>query len=293
MAFFFIVVFIVIALIWFNWLLPKVYGLSGKHGRLNVLNRIARVFKGQTIQPRNGVPYVLIRVHGQLYRVAIRSGAGQARVPQNFLNISAVMNANDQSADGGKPFQMSLTLERFERKKVRVPDLELGKPDFDRCFYIRTNDEKRAVETLTSQTQHLIHDIHLQAAIFRFELHLAGRQIQLDKGISIDESPAKLFRMIRLFVDLHQSLSETQLSLGQIEIEQVLLRDTVCLICGETVADPKVTCSSCETEYHLDCWNYIGQCGRYACGGTKYLAGGTQGGTPAQESDEDLFRIDE
>ena len=92
-------------------------------------------------------------------------------------------------------------------------------------------------------------------------------------------------------MELHRTMVDSTLVIGKIEIEEVLLQDTVCLICGDIVGDPSVTCSDCQTEYHLDCWNYVKQCGRYACGGTRFVANDNE-----KESGEDspgLYRIEE
>ena len=128
-------------------LLKSLAQVTNWHSSSNSLDLISRVFSGQTIQPKNDPAYTLIRSQGTLYKVSMRSGAGNG--PRQFLSISSAWSGPDepkQFTKDGDLFRMSLTLERVERQnfrirnRVRVPDLELGDPEFDRCFYIRSND---------------------------------------------------------------------------------------------------------------------------------------------------------
>lgn len=43
-----------------------------------------------------------------------------------------------------------------------------------------------------------------------------------------------------------------------------------CLVCGEQIkGHAMLTCTTCSTPHHKDCWEYIGGCSIYACGGKK------------------------
>ena len=51
----------------------------------------------------------------------------------------------------------------------------------------------------------------------------------------------------------------------------------MCRVCGEEltgVGTPPVSCLSCDTPYHIDCWSYNGsRCGVYGCSGQRAVAG--------------------
>ena len=268
--------------------------LRGFAAAASPLDLISKVFRGQTIMPRGGPAYTLVRNEGTLFKVSIRNENRQ------FLSISAVWSPPDepkQLTKDGESFRMSLTLERIERRywrlrnQSRVPDLELGNPEFDRCFYIRSNDSDKVTGILNSRAQDLAHQIYLMSELQRFELRVTGDQLQLDTGLLADAPNARVFKVVRLFMELHRTMVDSTQMIGKIEIEEVLLQDTICLICGDVVDDPSVTCSDCQTEYHLDCWNYVEQCGRYACGGTRFVRNNK--GEDKGEDSADLYRIDE
>ena len=295
---FFIFIFLMFAAMVGVALLKSLAQVTNWHSSSNSLDLISRVFSGQTIQPKNDPAYTLIRSQGTLYKVSMRSGAGNG--PRQFLSISSAWSGPDepkQFTKDGELFRMSLTLERVERQnfrirnRVRVPDLELGDPEFDRCFYIRSNDLDKVPTILNSRAQHLIHEIYRVSKLQRFEMRVTGDQLQLDTGLLPDSPNSRMFKAIRLFIELHRTMVDSSHVIGKIEIEEMLLQDTVCLICGDVVDDPSVTCNDCQTAYHLDCWKYVAQCGRYACGGTRF----TQN-VPQSEMGKDLtelYRIDE
>lgn len=54
-----------------------------------------------------------------------------------------------------------------------------------------------------------------------------------------------------------------------------------CQVCGEVRDDsPTVECERCQTPHHRDCWDYVGRCSTFACGGSGYRrADGSTGGT--------------
>ncbi|HEX7899602.1 MAG TPA: RING finger protein [Planctomycetota bacterium] len=42
-------------------------------------------------------------------------------------------------------------------------------------------------------------------------------------------------------------------------------RRGVCLVCGGVLASDVVSCASCRTPHHAECWRWIGECATYAC----------------------------
>ena len=113
-----------------------------------------------------------------------------------------------------------------------------------------------------------------------------GNELQLDNCIRSNQ-PAKVFVVIRFFAELHGLLLMANEVASSIDVDAVELSgDTTCLICGEVVDQQVVQCRSCMTEYHRDCWEYVGSCGRYACGEDNFLS-------DDGENDPELFRINE
>ena len=46
-----------------------------------------------------------------------------------------------------------------------------------------------------------------------------------------------------------------------------------CLVCGEQIRNEYLSCQKCATPHHVDCWNYVGQCSIFACGGKRARIG--------------------
>ena len=66
-------------------------------------------------------------------------------------------------------------------------------------------------------------------------------------------------------LDLSGSLQVTAVSIAS--------ENAVCMICGEAVVERRVQCRRCQTPHHQECWEYLGQCSTYGCGGTKWNLG--------------------
>lgn len=53
----------------------------------------------------------------------------------------------------------------------------------------------------------------------------------------------------------------------------------LCMVCGDELAgeDASVRCDVCETLHHEECWDYVGKCTTYACGGSARRLDGSPG----------------
>lgn len=50
-------------------------------------------------------------------------------------------------------------------------------------------------------------------------------------------------------------------------LEAVPTGEGDCPVCGHGLAEETVRCAKCRTPHHRDCWEYLGACATYACGG--------------------------
>jgi hypothetical protein len=68
---------------------------------------------------------------------------------------------------------------------------------------------------------------------------------------------------------------------------EIKLDDAKCGVCGDKTIGGIVLCSRCKTPHHKECWEYMGGCSLYACGGKSWItpeqAGAKRGGpSPAK-----------
>lgn len=61
---------------------------------------------------------------------------------------------------------------------------------------------------------------------------------------------------------------DAQVSIHLMESRVQLDRQAPCRVCGEALGEaPLVACGSCSTPHHRDCFEYLGRCAVYGCGG--------------------------
>ncbi len=254
---------------------PTVRRLS-KRSTLDHLERIARRFGGEVVPAANGDFCAQLRINGQTYRVRICNGTDAS--PNLFLNVSThwipkPIQETDQIDLGLSPasFRMSITSAQTWNGLSFVKDVKTGNEYFDRRYFVQTNDVQILLDTLTAECQVLLNKIYVQF-YERCEVRIVANQLQLDSAFR-GFKPVKTFVIIRNFAELYQRLLSANEVAHSVDVDVIDFGgSTTCLICGEVVAHDPVKCRSCKTGYHLDCWEYVGRCGRYACGEQFYVA---------------------
>ena len=63
-----------------------------------------------------------------------------------------------------------------------------------------------------------------------------------------------------------ETASDGDLVISTVEIGEKG-EELVCQICGYPMTEDLVTCSTCDTPHHKECWEYIGGCSTYGCEG--------------------------
>ncbi len=44
-----------------------------------------------------------------------------------------------------------------------------------------------------------------------------------------------------------------------------------CPVCGDSLHGESVRCAKCQAPHHRDCWDYVGFCATFACGGVEFI----------------------
>ena len=248
----------------------------GIRGGQDLLDRIARRFNGSVVTQDVKVPYASILIKGHFYRVQLCQSKFEGS--REFICVSAswkpkpVRNVAEGDAGASAPnFRISITPTRAWDGLRGIQDVEIGDLFFDSRFVIQSNDEEILLDTLTKQCQILINTIYGQYYERQFELRIVGGELQLDSYFQVSR-PGKTFLILRTFAELHRELLSANEVAYSVDVDVIQLSgETTCLICGELVTEKSVKCRSCMTEYHEDCWHYVGSCGRYACGEKEFF----------------------
>lgn len=253
---------------------------TGTRSSFKLLQRVANRFHGELVTGSENKRFASIRIEGNPYR--IECCKAKFEHSREIVTLTTTWPArpirsgteSDEFADPkvvSTRFRMSITPARAWEGRMGVQDVEIGDPFFDSRFVLQTNDKGILLETLTKQCQILINKIYVQFYEKQFELRIVGDELQLDSHFQLSR-PGKLFLIIRTFAELHRVLMLANEVAYSVDVGAIdFSGSTTCLICGDAVVGNSVKCRSCLTEYHHDCWQYIGRCGRYACGEKGFL----------------------
>jgi hypothetical protein len=171
-----------------------------------------------------------------------------------------------------RAFRMEVYPESFVHrigKLVGMADIQIGSPKFDDAYVITGNDIPSIESFLNGQVQLGIDRLRQLSAREGVYLSVNGGRLMIKKPGLIRD-----FKTLSRFVSLALNVFDhaTQASVVGIEFvdqpagSSQAMEEVVCQICGEDIKLDAVTCRSCKTPHHKDCWDYYGACSTYGCG---------------------------
>ena len=174
------------------------------------------------------------------------------------------------------------------RKLIGMQDIEIGSRRFDDQFVITGNDEAAIKALLTPDVQLLIGRLYKLKAkhgwVDHVYLHISGGSLTVTKNEYL-ASLAELEPFIQLFLDLFDAAAHISAAgiefLGAVSVQSADASGEAvphCIVCGEALRTDLVSCRSCRTPHHKDCWQYFGGCATYACGGKQFVPAKASGG---------------
>ena len=146
-------------------------------------------------------------------------------------------------------------------------DIRIGERTFDALYVVKAKPESLAHSLFREDRKpRVIQAIRAVGSWVNPLIDLSRERlcVQVDECLSSLES---LRRLVQTAKELTEFLLDME-SLGSI-----LWGDSpepsggLCPVCGSLMETGIVRCSSCRTPHHRECWNYIGACSTYACGG--------------------------
>jgi len=224
----------------------------------------------------------------------VEKGVRETRVRLQFANHSAVLK---QATVGDDPPQTittftapwpdpSLRCEVYPdrisvlRKLLLMQDIEIGSPEFDKAFVIKSNDEAQVRAVLTEDVQSAIFRLAEIPIKFLAPAPHGSIHVKWIGGLLTITKPRAHWRyeLLERFVLLSAQLLAPAMAPqgGTIEfIGEVREHGAVesqCQVCGEPLVADLVYCPGCRTPHHRECWDYFGGCSTYACGQKKCVA---------------------
>ncbi len=150
-------------------------------------------------------------------------------------------------------------------------DILVGDPDFDFDFVIQSSDPNLAIQVLDDTVRRRMRE-HRKYAHKRISVSIVGGTIEFGGMVKEIFTTQQILAMAKNFAKIHRLMIEATHKISKIEMTLVQNDTCMCSVCGDTVErhNDSVSCNTCETVYHLECWNYIGKCSTYGCRSRKY-----------------------
>lgn len=161
-------------------------------------------------------------------------------------------------------------LSRRDEEHFRKKDwtsLEFGEQRLDENLYLRAEKPEAMKVLLSDGVKWQIERLLLFLPHQNLYCGSLRRELVLRKS-GVIKNGQELVQLIRFGLELYDQLQLTQVDgIDFVEsAEATLLEQIDCPICGEPIESQLVTCVSCKTPHHRDCWEYNGRCATFACG---------------------------
>lgn len=163
-------------------------------------------------------------------------------------------------------------------KRKGLQDIEVGDPDFDRRFLLRSNDPGRLVQFLDGRTRDTLTGLSLLDGMAEVDVSLDQFRLLVVKRGRLSGAEEVEFRSLAGLLGhlLFQFLGAPVPAADSPGIrfidgaaaEPADAADSAvvaCPVCGEEITGRHVACSLCATPHHRDCWDYNGRCSTYGC----------------------------
>ncbi|RUL89045.1 RING finger protein [Tautonia sociabilis] len=159
-----------------------------------------------------------------------------------------------------------------------------GDPVFDRQYVVRANDPEIARELLERpEARSAIENLRRLAPPAGMLVSTSPERLLVQVDRNLGTSVAALDAAVRESLVLHDLL---RLGVAERMAEGIAIVEDppeaeaeaeaetgppICKVCNEPIlpGEDRVSCSSCRTPHHRDCWNFVGTCSIYGCQGKR------------------------
>ena len=266
--------FMAVALCVAGW---PLYLASVLHGPLEELRR-----KYAGTLTRAGLIFPFPVMHYEVGRIAARF---EARV-EAFRHQQAMLVCRYELVHTGPVAAGPVTLKVFPEtffhsvvKMFGMQDLRIGHPDFDQKLIVQSAPVE-AFNPLLGEglREHLVRLYRMSPSLHLFHVSYSDGKLVIQRSLELSRYAPWAADVVRqldsIAWNLLDSLSPDRISAfaGAVEIVQSgpATEASVCLICAQAINDPtQMSCTTCDTPHHKDCWEYNGRCALFGCGGAR------------------------
>lgn len=143
-------------------------------------------------------------------------------------------------------------------------DFVIGQRDFDRDFVIQGTSAEASRRILSEVVCDRISE-HKRLAHGRISLKIMGGQVEFGGVANRILDTEQVLAIVGNFVEIHRLMLMTLEGNLKAEMTFIEIESSTCMVCGVAIRDSFVSCKSCGTRHHRDCWDYVGKCSTYGC----------------------------
>jgi hypothetical protein len=160
-------------------------------------------------------------------------------------------------------------------------DIDIGDRGFDLAFVLQSNSRSRLKNVLDTKVRKMITS-YRRHAHRRIAISISAAEIEFGGTANSIMAHQQIIAIAKNFAEIHRLMLLTLDSRQPIEMTFIERTVSTCMVCGDSVGGrphdtqarlelgsghdrEEISCASCETDYHRDCWEYIGKCSTYGC----------------------------
>lgn len=292
----FVIIFVIIGA---RWIYQTVRDIFKDINRSNWDNRVyGQVASSRSVRRGMGDHDLgaLRRAFGQFAekydgQVHDRQPFESPKVSFNYKN-SRVLLSIYESSDSPPQFFTQLTFtippgwshrieifpQRFKDMDVKylnVDDIQIGDPQFDPRYVIKSNDQAFIKEFLDAPVKNAVEELRGLRGNDKIILSVNSSRMMVRKH-SILQDPAEIDRFAEKSLVVYDRIYHYLQKLTGIEIVDDKPEEGVnpcCQVCGvEIPSDNRIYCRRCKTPHHQECWEFNNAtCSTYACGEKRFV----------------------
>lgn len=143
-------------------------------------------------------------------------------------------------------------------------DLQIGDPEFDGQFVVKSNSDAFARTFLTEACRRRVRDLFAMPG-GRLVFDISGGILQIVKHEYLPIGYGS--ELASFLTSCMGILSAIGVDVRAIEVVEVVRSDeAVCRVCLAPLVDRLTACVKCRTIHHQECWDYMGCCSTFGCG---------------------------
>lgn len=157
---------------------------------------------------------------------------------------------------------------------VALEDLEVGDPEFDPRFVVKSSDAEFPRQFFDRTTRRVVEDLRALGGTDQVLVSANSSRLMVRKpGVLPGSAELQLFtELTGQIFDRLMVFWQKQSGIELMDEPEDPAAEIRCQICGTPIpGENRVNCRKCRTPHHEDCWTFNEGCATYACGEKRFV----------------------